>query len=157
MGGRKEVFGMELAGVLGEVRNPGYPSCRLCDGRWRPSPHPARFAPHPLRARLSVGLSCFTAYLSFHSQAYPAGGLGRRPLRGARRSLTREIGEWGLTLQLSDVLCVAWGRLSPWSQLQSHLPGESQGCPTVALGQKMRLSTVGQVLSVGLGWGPRGF
>lgn len=29
VGGRKEVFGMELAGVLGEVRNPGHPSCRL--------------------------------------------------------------------------------------------------------------------------------
>lgn len=29
MGGRKQVFGMELARVLGEVRNPGHPSCSL--------------------------------------------------------------------------------------------------------------------------------
>lgn len=73
-----------LLRFLRKVANPGHPSHRLQDGRSGPSPHPACFAPHPPGARLSVGLSCFTTYLSFHSQASLAwgGGVGAEAPEG---------------------------------------------------------------------------
>lgn len=46
----------------------------VAEGRSGPSLYPVHLAPHPLPcARLSLGLSCFTSYLSFLT---PAGGTG---------------------------------------------------------------------------------
>ena len=110
VGGRKWAFGKELAEVMEEVRNPGHPSCR---GRSGPSLHPAHLASHPSPcARLSLGLSCFTSYLSF---LIPAGGTGEEaPVGSMEEPGTGR--RMGIASQHSDVPCDCLGvEWAPWN------------------------------------------
>lgn len=154
MVGRKQAFGMALAGILKEVRNPGHPSCSLPSGRWGPSPHPACFAPHPPCARLSLGLSCFTAYLSFHSQASPAGGsIGEEAPAGSTEQ--PEVGRRGMGAYTLAQRCVVrlpgCSRVSPLETEPQHTCQKRTGLPCCGLeaGNETGYTRTGAQLGVG--------
>lgn len=149
--GRKQAFGMELAGVLKEVRNPGHPSCSLRVEGGDPVPtQPA--LPHTHLVPGSAW-ACLASLHTSHSTAKATqlgDRLGRRLLWGARRSLTREGGEWEFTLRVSDVLCECLGVGSaPWrlSTLARREPGLS--CCGLEAGNETGYTRTGAQLGVG--------
>lgn len=107
--GRHGGLARSLSEFLGEVTNSGHPDCRLRDGRSEPSPHPACFAPHPPGARLGTGLSCFTAYLSFHSPASLVGGTGEAAPEGSAREPDTGRGQRGTHSGSAMSWVTAWG------------------------------------------------
>lgn len=156
--GRPGGLARRLSEFLREGTNSGHPDCRLRDGRSEPSPHPACFAPHPPGARLSPGLSCFTAYLSFRSPASLVGGTGEAAAEGSTQEPDTVRGAEGNPLWLShvlgDCLGVASGPWPPETGPLWRLQEENPRCPGRGLGAG---NAPGQVLSVGVGWGPGGF
>lgn len=111
--GQEWEFGMESSEFLRKVTNSGHPGCRLRDGRSEPSPHPACFASHPPGARLSMGLSCFTAYLSFHSPDSLVGGTGEAAPEGSTQEPDTVRGAEGGPLWLGHVLGDCLGVIWP--------------------------------------------
>lgn len=107
VGGRKWAFGVESAEVLGEVRNPGHPSCRRKVGTQ--SPH-SLLCPTPGRCQAQHGpalLHCIASLHTSRSSAQLGGDWG-----GGARGSTEEPDTgrrgWGTTPQRSDAHVTAW-------------------------------------------------
>ena len=94
VGERKWAFGMESAEVLGEVRNPGHPSCRRNIGTQ--SPH-SLLCPTPAPCQAQRGPALLHCILLVPQPSL--GGIGAEAPGGAQRSLTRGGGDGGLHLR----------------------------------------------------------
>lgn len=153
MVGRKQAFGMELAGVLKEVRNPGYPSCSLRVEGGDPVPtQPALPHTHlvPGSAR-----ACLASLHTSHSTAKPVqlgDPLGRRPLRGAQEP---EVGRRGLGAYTLAQRCVVQlpgcSRVSPLETEPQHTCQRRTGLPCCVLeaGNETGYTRTGAQLGVG--------
>lgn len=69
---------------------------------------PSPLCPTPASCQAQHGPVLLHCIPLIPQPSLPSWGIGEEAPEGSTQEPDMELGEWGLTLQLSDVLCIAW-------------------------------------------------